>query len=88
MVSLFFFFGVFIFLSFLHFFPVSFLSGFSPVPFSEPWYHLALCLSFAFCPFSSALIYGGWRAAGVGSYDVWLQRLFLSALIWQSCCCP
>lgn len=58
------------------------------IPFSEPCVHLVLRLSFSFCPFSSALIYCGQTAAGVGSYDVWLQQLFLSALIWQSCCCP
>lgn len=35
----------------------------------------------------SQLIYGGWRVALVLSYDVWPQRLFLSALIWQCYCC-
>lgn len=35
----------------------------------------------------SQLIYGGWNVALVLSYDVWPQRLFLSALIWQCYCC-
>lgn len=79
-VSLFFF---FLFICHLHFSLFVFPSGFFPAP--HKWATVSLhCMSFSSCPFSSNLIYDAWRASGVGSYDVWLLWLFLSALIWLS----
>ena len=50
--------------------------------FSDPFQWTNESLSFVLFLY----IYVVLKAAGLGSYDVWLQRLFLSALIWQSCC--
>lgn len=65
---------------------VFFRCGVSSKSLSNKSCHSSVSFFSAF--FSSPLIYGGWRDAGVESYDVWPQRLFLSALIWQSYCCP
>lgn len=44
--------------------------------FSSPFQWTMVSFS-VLCPFSSALIYGGSGAAGVESYDVWLQVVIL-----------
>lgn len=62
----------------LHFFTISFLKSLLLLPISQnSSYHLIRCWCFSFRPFSWGLIYGGWRAAGEGSYDVWPQAVIL-----------